>query len=114
VFFDPFHAKLTVTPLVLTAAEFGAYITTETAKWAKVIKTCKHKSGAKRSEAACDPLSGRQAADIVGRHLGRQIKLGSAGMTTLRIVSPFNMDLRRLLRVAPNLEAHLNQPAMLS
>ena len=34
--------------------------------------------------------------------------------TTLRIVSPFNMDLRGLLRVAPNLEAHLNQPAMLS
>jgi tripartite-type tricarboxylate transporter receptor subunit TctC len=30
--------KLTVTPLVLTAAEFGAYITAETAKWAKVIK----------------------------------------------------------------------------
>jgi transposase len=25
-----------------------------------------------------------------------------------------NMDLRELLRVAPNLEAHLNQPAMLS
>jgi hypothetical protein len=50
----------------------------------------------------------------VGRHLGRQIKLRSAGMTTLRIVSPFNMDLRELLRVAPNLEAHLNQPAMLS
>jgi hypothetical protein len=40
--------------------------------------------------AACDPLSGRQAADIVGRHLGTQIKLRSAGMTTLRIVSPFN------------------------
>jgi hypothetical protein len=35
-------------------------------------------------------------------------------MTTLRIVSPFNMDLRGLLRVVPNLEAHLNQPAMLS
>jgi hypothetical protein len=46
----------------------------------------------------------------VGRHLGGQIKLRSAGMTTLRIVSPFNMDLRRLLRGAPNLEAHLNQP----
>jgi hypothetical protein len=67
-------------------------------------KTCKH-----RSEAACDPLSGRQAADIVGRHLGRQIKLRSAGMTTLRIVSPFNTIAGR-----PNLEAHLNQPAMLS
>jgi tripartite-type tricarboxylate transporter receptor subunit TctC len=31
-------AELTVTPLVLTHAEFGAYITAETAKWAKVIK----------------------------------------------------------------------------
>jgi tripartite-type tricarboxylate transporter receptor subunit TctC len=28
----------TVTPLVLTPAEFGAYMTAETAKWAKVIK----------------------------------------------------------------------------
>jgi len=31
-------AELRVTPLVLTHAEFGAYITAETAKWAKVIK----------------------------------------------------------------------------
>ncbi len=31
-------AELTVTPLVLTPAEFGAYMTAETAKWAKVIK----------------------------------------------------------------------------
>jgi tripartite-type tricarboxylate transporter receptor subunit TctC len=31
-------AELTVTPLVLTAAEFGAYMTAETAKWAKVVK----------------------------------------------------------------------------
>ena len=30
--------KLTATPFVLTVAEFGAYITAETAKWAKVIK----------------------------------------------------------------------------
>jgi tripartite-type tricarboxylate transporter receptor subunit TctC len=31
-------AELTVTPLVLTPAEFGAYMTAETAKWAKVVK----------------------------------------------------------------------------
>jgi hypothetical protein len=31
------------------------------------------------------PLSGRQAADIAGRYLGRQVKLRSAGMTTLRM-----------------------------
>jgi tripartite-type tricarboxylate transporter receptor subunit TctC len=31
-------AELTVRPLVLTPAEFGAYMTAETAKWAKVIK----------------------------------------------------------------------------
>ena len=36
--FEARLAKLRVTPLVLTAAEFGAYITAETAKWAKVIK----------------------------------------------------------------------------
>jgi hypothetical protein len=31
------------------------------------------------------PLSGRQAADIAGRHLGRPVKLRSAGITMLRI-----------------------------
>ena len=31
-------ADLTVDPLVLTPAEFGAYMTAETAKWARVIK----------------------------------------------------------------------------
>jgi len=46
------------------------------------------------------PLSGRQAMDIAGRHLGRQIKLRSAGMMTLRIVGLFNKDLRGLLQVA--------------
>src|SRR6516164_4648441 len=35
-------------------------------------------------------LSGRQVADIAGRYLGRQVKLRSAGMTTLRIVGLFN------------------------
>jgi tripartite-type tricarboxylate transporter receptor subunit TctC len=31
-------AELMVTPLVVTPAEFGAYMAAETAKWAKVIK----------------------------------------------------------------------------
>jgi hypothetical protein len=48
------------------------------------------------------PLSGRQVADIAGRYLGRQVKLRSAGMTTLRIVGVFNKDLRGLLQVAPD------------
>jgi nucleoside-diphosphate-sugar epimerase len=47
-------------------------------------------------------LSGRQVVNIIGRRLGRQIKLRSAGMTTLRIVSIFNKDLRGLLQVAPD------------
>ncbi len=48
------------------------------------------------------PLSGRLAADLAERHLGRPVKLRSAGMTTLRIVSLFKKDLRGLLQVAPN------------
>jgi len=48
------------------------------------------------------PLSGRQAAEIAGRHLGRPIKLRSAGMMTLRIVSLFNKELRGFLQVAPD------------
>jgi tripartite-type tricarboxylate transporter receptor subunit TctC len=36
-------AELTVTPLILTPAEFGTYMSTETAKWAKVIKLAKIK-----------------------------------------------------------------------
>jgi nucleoside-diphosphate-sugar epimerase len=48
------------------------------------------------------PLSGRQVVDIAGRHLGRQVKMRSAGMTTLRIVSLLNKDLRGLLQVAPD------------
>jgi nucleoside-diphosphate-sugar epimerase len=48
------------------------------------------------------PLNGRQAAEIAGRHLGRSVKLRSVGLTTLRIVSLFNKDLRGLLQVAPD------------
>jgi len=47
------------------------------------------------------PLTGRQAADIASRALGRTAKLRSAGMTTLRLVSLFKKDLRGLLQVAP-------------
>jgi nucleoside-diphosphate-sugar epimerase len=47
-------------------------------------------------------LSGRKAAKIAGRHLGRPIKLRSAGMTMLRIVSLFNKELRGFLQVAPD------------
>jgi hypothetical protein len=48
------------------------------------------------------PLNGQQVVAIAERHLGRSIKLRSAGMMTLRLVSLFNKDLRGLLQVAPN------------
>jgi nucleoside-diphosphate-sugar epimerase len=48
------------------------------------------------------PLSGRQAVEIAGRHLGRPVKLRSAGMMTLRIVGLFNKELRGFLQVAPD------------
>ncbi len=48
------------------------------------------------------PLSGREAAAIAARHLGRPVKLRSAGMTKLRIASLFSRDLRGLLQVAPD------------
>lgn len=48
------------------------------------------------------PLTGRQVAAICGRHLGRPVKLRSAGLAILRIVSLFNKELRGLMQVAPN------------
>jgi nucleoside-diphosphate-sugar epimerase len=48
------------------------------------------------------PLSGEQVRDIAARHLGRRVKMRSVGMTTLRIISLFNKDLRGLLQVAPD------------
>ena len=48
------------------------------------------------------PLNGQQVVAIAERHLGRSIKLRSAGLMTLRLVSLFNKDLRGLLQVAPN------------
>jgi nucleoside-diphosphate-sugar epimerase len=47
------------------------------------------------------PLSGRQVVEISERHLGRQFKFRSVSMTTLRVISLFNKDLRGLLQVAP-------------
>jgi nucleoside-diphosphate-sugar epimerase len=48
------------------------------------------------------PLSGREAVDIAARHLGRSVKLRSAGLTTLRILGLLNRDLRGFLQVAPD------------
>ena len=48
------------------------------------------------------PLAGREAVDIAARHLGRPVKLRSAGLTMLRILSLLNKDLRGFLQVAPD------------
>jgi nucleoside-diphosphate-sugar epimerase len=48
------------------------------------------------------PLSGHEAVDIAARHLGRSVKVRSAGLTTLRILGLFNRDLRGFLQVAPD------------
>jgi nucleoside-diphosphate-sugar epimerase len=48
------------------------------------------------------PLSGRQLADIASRHLHRTVKLRSAGLLLLRLVSLFNKELRGFMQVAPN------------
>jgi nucleoside-diphosphate-sugar epimerase len=46
------------------------------------------------------PLTGQQVADIAGRKLGRTVKLRTAGLLTLRLVSLFSKDLRGLMQVA--------------
>jgi nucleoside-diphosphate-sugar epimerase len=48
------------------------------------------------------PLTGAQVADIVGRYLGRRVKLRSAGALTLRLVSLFNKDLRGFMPMVPD------------
>lgn len=48
------------------------------------------------------PVSGRQVADMAGRHLGRPVKLRSVGLRTLRLIGLFNKDLRGFLQVAPD------------
>ncbi len=71
------------------------------------------------------PLSGQQVAEVAGRHLGRPIKLRSAGLMALRIVGLFNKDLRGFLQMATEyikpvrynarkLEALLGPPQMTS
>lgn len=47
------------------------------------------------------PLTGREAARIAGRVLGRDVKLRAAGLTLLRIVGLFNKALRGFLQMVP-------------
>jgi len=47
------------------------------------------------------PLTAKQIAAICARHLSRKVKLRSAGMTMLRLVSLFNKDLRGFLQMVP-------------
>jgi nucleoside-diphosphate-sugar epimerase len=48
------------------------------------------------------PLTGAQVADIASSQLGRMVKLRTAGLTMLRLVSLFSKDLRGLMQVAPD------------
>jgi nucleoside-diphosphate-sugar epimerase len=48
------------------------------------------------------PLTGRQVAEIASRHVGRAVKLRSADLFMLRLVSLFNRDLRGFMQIAPN------------
>ena len=47
------------------------------------------------------PLSGREAAAIASRVLGRTVKLRAAGLTMLRLVSLFKRELRGFMQIAP-------------
>ena len=47
------------------------------------------------------PLTGKDVAAIASRHLGRPVKLRTAGMTMLRVVALFKKDLRGFLQMAP-------------
>jgi nucleoside-diphosphate-sugar epimerase len=47
------------------------------------------------------PLTDRQFAEICTRALGRPVKLRSAGMMALRVISLFNKKLRGMLQIAP-------------
>lgn len=69
---------------------------------AAAIGGCAEAYGAHWCLPGSGPLSGQQVAEIAGRHLGRTVKLRSAGLTTLRIISLFKKDLRGLLQVAPD------------
>jgi len=69
---------------------------------AAAVGSCSEAFGAHWCLPGSGPLSGREAVDIAARHLGRSVKLRSAGLTTLRIVGLVNRDLRGFLQVAPD------------
>jgi len=69
---------------------------------AAAVGSCSEAFGAHWCLPGSGPLSGREAVDIAARHLGRSVKLRSAGLTTLRIVGLVNRDLRDFLQVAPD------------
>ena len=48
------------------------------------------------------PLTGAQVAEIAGRHLGRPVKLRTASVFMLRLVSLFHEDLRGFMQVVPD------------
>lgn len=50
----------------------------------------------------CGPLTGAQAAAIASRHLGRAVKLRTAGLGLMRIVSLFNRSAREFLPMVPH------------
>jgi len=51
---------------------------------------------------ASGPLTGARVAEIAGRHLGRPVKLRTAGAFMLRLVSLFSQDLRGFMQVVPD------------
>jgi nucleoside-diphosphate-sugar epimerase len=48
------------------------------------------------------PLTAAQIAEIAGRHLGRPVKLRTAGVFMFRLVSLFSKDLRGFMQVVPD------------
>jgi hypothetical protein len=62
------------------------------AKSNDALECCSESFGAHWCLPGSGLINGRQAAEIAERHLGRPVKLRSAGMATLRIVSLFNKD----------------------
>jgi nucleoside-diphosphate-sugar epimerase len=48
------------------------------------------------------PLTGAEAAAIASRHLGRKVKLRSAGLLLMRIASLFKRDAREFLPMVPH------------
>ena len=48
------------------------------------------------------PLTGRRVAEIASQELKRPVKLRSAGLALLRILSLFSKDLRGLMQIAPD------------